>query len=84
MATDDDITGPMNIGNPKEFTILELAQSVIELTNSKSTIEFLPLPEDDPTQRQPDISLTKKNTQWAPKIELREGLISTINYFKQL
>ena len=84
MATDDDITGPMNIGNPKEFTILELAQSVIELTNSKSTIEFLPLPEDDPTQRQPDISLTKKNTQWMPKIELREGLISTINYFKQL
>jgi len=60
MATDDDITGPMNIGNPKEFTILELAQSIIELTNSKSTIEFLPLPEDDPTQRQPDISLTKK------------------------
>lgn len=84
MATDDDITGPMNIGNPKEFTILELAQSVVELTNSKSTIEFLPLPEDDPTQRQPDISLTKKNTQWMPKIELREGLISTINYFKQL
>ena len=84
MATDDDITGPMNIGNPKEFTILELAQSIIELTNSKSTIEFLPLPEDDPTQRQPDISLTKKNTQWVPKIELREGLISTINYFKQL
>ena len=74
----------MNIGNPKEFTILELAQSVVELTNSKSTIEFLPLPEDDPTQRQPDISLTKKNTQWMPKIELREGLISTINYFKQL
>jgi len=74
----------MNIGNPKEFTILELAQSVIDLTNSKSTIEFLPLPEDDPTQRQPDISLTKKNTQWMPKIELREGLISTINYFKQL
>ena len=84
MATDDDIIGPMNIGNPKEFTILELAQSVVELTNSKSTIEFLPLPEDDPTQRQPDISLTKKNTQWMPKIELREGLISTINYFKQL
>jgi len=84
MATNDDITGPMNIGNPKEFTILELAQSVIDLTNSKSTIEFLPLPEDDPTQRQPDISLTKKNTQWMPKIELREGLISTINYFKQL
>lgn len=84
MATDDDVTGPMNIGNPKEFTILELAQSVIDLTSSKSTIEFLPLPEDDPTQRQPDISLTKKNTQWMPKIELREGLISTINYFKQL
>lgn len=84
MATDDDITGPMNIGNPKEFTILELAQSVIELTNSKSTIDFLPLPEDDPTQRQPDISLTTKNTQWVPKTELKEGLISTINYFKQL
>ena len=84
MATSDDITGPMNIGNPTEFTILELAQSVIDLTDSKSVIEYLPIPEDDPRKRQPNISLVQKNTQWVPKIELRSGLIRTINYFKQL
>ncbi len=85
MATGDDIIGPVNIGNPKEFTIRELAEKVIELTGSRSKLIFMPLPEDDPTQRQPDISLAKKTLSgWEPKINLEEGLIRTIAYFKQL
>ncbi len=84
MNTADDIIGPVNIGNPGEFTILELAQKVISLTKSKSKIVFKPLPEDDPTQRQPDISNAKKIlNQWEPKIPLEEGLIYTIDYFKK-
>ena len=83
MNTDDSITGPVNIGNPTEFTILELAEKVINLTESKSKIIHLPLPEDDPTQRKPDIALAKKLlNNWEPKVALNEGLIKTVNYFK--
>jgi UDP-glucuronate decarboxylase len=85
MATGDDFTGPVNIGNPGEFTMLELAQNIIELTNSKSKISYLPLPADDPTQRQPDISLAREKLGgWEPKVPLREGLIKTIEYFDTL
>ncbi|MDO9614750.1 MAG: SDR family oxidoreductase, partial [Bacteroidota bacterium] len=85
MATGDEFTGPVNIGNPGEFTMLELAQNIIELTGSKSKIIYLPLPADDPTQRQPDISLAKEKLGgWEPKVELREGLVKTIEYFDQL
>jgi len=74
--------GPVNVGNPGEFTILQLAEKVIEMTNSKSKIVFLPLPSDDPTQRQPNISLAKKELNWEPKIKLEQGLVKTIEYFK--
>ena len=84
MASPDQFTGPVNIGNPNEFTILELAEKVIALTGSKSTIINKPLPPDDPMMRQPDISLAKKELKWAPKIELEEGLIKTIDYFKEV
>jgi UDP-glucuronate decarboxylase len=85
MDTDDSFTGPVNIGNPGEFTMLELAQNIIELTNTKSKIVYLPLPADDPTQRQPDISLAREKLNgWEPKIPLREGLTKTIEYFDKL
>jgi UDP-glucuronate decarboxylase len=82
MATGDDFTGPINIGNPGEFTIRELAEIVIRLTSSKSKIVFMPLPSDDPMQRQPDISLARKILDWEPKVQLEEGLVKTIEYFK--
>jgi len=82
MKTGKEFIGPVNIGNPHEFTILELAQQVIELTNSKSKIIYQPLPSDDPLQRKPDITLAKKELGWEPKVQLREGLIKTIDYFK--
>lgn len=82
MDSNDDFIGPVNIGNPKEFTMLELAQNVLELAESKSKIIFLPLPQDDPKQRQPDISLAKQKLNWTPKVELREGLSKTIEYFR--
>jgi len=83
MNTGDNFTGPVNIGNPDEFTMLELANEVIRLTGAKSKITFLPLPADDPTQRQPDITLAKKElNNWQPNINLSEGLIKTIEYFK--
>jgi UDP-glucuronate decarboxylase len=78
-----DFSGPVNTGNPSEFTILELAEKIIHITGSKSIINFEPLPQDDPTQRKPDISLAKKRLNWEPKIELEEGLIKTIEYFKK-
>ncbi len=84
MNTADDFTGPVNTGNPGEFTILELAEKVIELTHSNSTIEHKELPSDDPTQRKPDISLAKEVMDWKPKIELDEGLKKTIPYFQSL
>ncbi len=80
--TDKTFTGPVNIGNPNEFTMLELAEAVIRLTNSKSKISFKPLPHDDPKQRCPDITLAKKALNWEPKIQLEEGLMKTIEYFK--
>ena len=84
MATPDSFIGPVNIGNPNEFTILELAQTVIKLTNSNSKLIFKPLPNDDPQQRRPDITLAKEKLDWSPKIELEEGLEKTINYFDNL
>ncbi|MCE3234131.1 MAG: NAD-dependent dehydratase [Vampirovibrio sp.] len=79
--TPDNYAGPVNLGNPGEFTIMELAQKVIELTGSRSKIERLPLPPDDPTQRRPDISLAKEKLNWEPTVMLNEGLIKTIAYF---
>ena len=81
MASPESFTGPVNIGNPNEFTILQLAEQVIALTNSKSKIVRMPLPSDDPTQRQPNIELAKKMLDWEPKIQLKEGLVKTIDYF---
>jgi len=81
MDSPDDFTGPVNTGNPIEFTILELAEKVIKMTNSKSVIERKPLPQDDPTQRQPDITLAKEKLGWEPRITLEEGLEKTIAYF---
>ncbi|MDY0084622.1 MAG: SDR family oxidoreductase [Bacteroidales bacterium] len=84
MATPDDFTGPVNIGNPGEFTMLELAQLIIQKTNSKSKIVHFPLPADDPMQRRPDISLAKKVLDWEPKVPLNEGLDKTIAFFKTI
>ncbi|MCX6808608.1 MAG: SDR family oxidoreductase [Candidatus Berkelbacteria bacterium] len=79
-----DFEGPVNIGNPNEFTMLELAEGVIKLTDSKSKIVHKPLPADDPTQRQPDISLAKENLAWEPKVQLEEGLKKTIEWLRKL
>jgi UDP-glucuronate decarboxylase len=84
MKTSDNIIGPINLGNPDEFTILELAEKVIELTDSKSEIIFKPLPADDPRQRQPDITLAREVLGWEPKVPLEEGLKKTISYFQGL
>lgn len=84
MASGNDFTGPVNIGNPNEFTMLELAEKVIKLTGCKSKIVFETLPADDPMQRQPNISLAKEKLNWEPKIELEEGLTKTIEYFKTI
>lgn len=84
MASDDSFTGPVNIGNPKEFTMLELAQEIISLTGSQSKVSFQPLPQDDPLQRQPIIDLAYQKLGWSPHIELREGLGHTIEYFKKV
>jgi UDP-glucuronate decarboxylase len=84
MNAPDAFTGPVNLGNPFEFSMLELAEAVIRLTGSRSEIVFRPLPQDDPLQRRPDISLAKKRLQWEPTIELDEGLEKTIEYFKEI
>lgn len=84
MNSGNGFTGPVNLGNPSEFTILELAEKVLELTGSKSEIEFRPLPQDDPRQRQPDITLAGKELDWRPQIQLVEGLRRTIPYFESL
>ena len=81
MESEKGLTGPVNIGNPVEFTIRELAEAVIELTGSKSEIDFRPLPQDDPRQRQPDIALAKDRLGWEPAVALRDGLEKTIDYF---
>jgi len=84
MDTEIEITGPINLGNPNEFTILELAEKVITLTNSSSKIQHLPLPSDDPKQRQPDISQAKEKLKWEPTIKLGAGLKHTIRHFKEV
>ncbi len=84
MASSDDFTGPVNTGNPGEFTIKELAEKVIDLTGSSSTLVYEPLPSDDPIQRKPDISLAKEKLGWDPGIQLTEGLQKTIPYFENL
>ena len=84
MATDDEFVGPVNIGNPGEFTILELAEKVIEFIGSKSRIVNKPLPMDDPTRRRPDITLAREKLGWEPKVELDEGLRRTVDYFDKL
>jgi UDP-glucuronate decarboxylase len=83
LMNQDQVVGPMNIGNPGEFTILELAQKVIELTGSKSQIVYRPMPEDDPKQRKPDITQARKVLGWEPKVQLEAGLKKTIEYFTQ-
>ena len=84
MNSPEELTGPVNLGNPNEFTIRELAETVIDLTGSSSSLIFKPLPEDDPKQRQPDISLAKSQLGWQPSVELKEGLVKTISYFDEL
>jgi UDP-glucuronate decarboxylase len=84
MNSREDFTGPVNIGNPGEFTILQLAETVIEMTGSKSKIVFKPLPQDDPLQRKPIIDLAKKELDWKPTIPLEEGLKKTIHYFRDM
>jgi UDP-glucuronate decarboxylase len=84
MDTDNDFMGPVNLGNPGEFTIRELAEKTLEMVGSKSKIINEPLPQDDPKQRQPDISLAKEKLGWEPVIKLEEGLSKTIEYFKSV
>jgi UDP-glucuronate decarboxylase len=84
MASGDDVTGPINVGNPGEFTMLELAQNIIDITGSKSKIERRPLPQDDPKQRRPNIEKAQQILGWSPKVQLKEGLTRTIEYFDQL
>jgi UDP-glucuronate decarboxylase len=83
MNNPNGLTGPVNLGNPNEFTILELAERVIRLTGSRSKIVFKPLPADDPAQRQPDIRLAQQKLGWQPSIQLEDGLKMTIDYFKK-
>ncbi len=84
MDTGDDFTGPVNLGNPNEFSILQVAEKTIEMTGSKSKVIFEPLPQDDPRQRQPDINLAKEQLGWQPQIELEQGLTKTIKYFEEI
>jgi UDP-glucuronate decarboxylase len=84
MGTSDDFTGPVNVGNPKEFSIRELAERVVALTGSRSKLVFKPLPSDDPMQRQPDITVARRVLDWQPKVELEEGLRKTVAYFQTL
>lgn len=83
MNTDADFTGPVNLGNPNEFAILELAENILRLTNSKSKLSFKPLPQDDPRQRQPNIALAMEKFGWEPKVQLEDGLKETIGYFRK-
>jgi UDP-glucuronate decarboxylase len=82
MNSREGFTGPVNLGNPGEFTMLELAQLIIDMTGSKSKIIYMPLPQDDPTQRKPVIDLAKKELDWTPTIKLEDGLVKTIEYFR--
>jgi UDP-glucuronate decarboxylase len=84
MATDASVTGPVNLGNPKEFTIRELADVIRDVVGSRAPIIQLPLPTDDPRQRQPDISLARKTLNWEPRVQLRQGIEATVAYFDKL
>ncbi|MBW2298550.1 MAG: SDR family oxidoreductase [Deltaproteobacteria bacterium] len=84
MDTEDAVTGPINLGNPREFTIKQLAETILELTGSSSRLVYKPLPEDDPQQRRPDISLAKKILAWEPSVQLKDGLRKTIQYFADM
>jgi len=84
METPPDFAGPVNLGNPEEFTIRSLAETVIRMTGSRSRITSRPLPQDDPTQRRPDITLAKEKLGWEPKVRLEEGLAKTIAYFRTI
>ena len=84
MGSKDSIKGPINLGNPNEFTIRQLAEMVIELTKSKSKLVFQELPSDDPRQRKPEISKAKSLLDWSPKVEIEQGLKDTIEYFKKI
>jgi UDP-glucuronate decarboxylase len=84
MSTSDDFTGPVNLGNPSEISILELAKKVLKITDSKSRIVFKTLPQDDPVRRCPDITLARKKLEWQPKVSLEEGLEKTVEYFKKV
>ena len=84
MMDTENFTGPVNLGNPEEFTIKELAENIIDLTESRSPIEYRPLPENDPTRRKPDITLARERLGWAPTVQLREGLKATVEYFDRL
>ena len=84
MMEAEDFIGPVNLGNPSEFTMLELAEKVIKLSGSKSPLDFKPLPPDDPTQRQPNISLAKEKLGWSPTVELEQGLAPTLEYFRSI
>jgi UDP-glucuronate decarboxylase len=84
METPDEVTGPVNLGNPVEFTVRQLAEMVVDLIGSRSSVVYRPLPEDDPRQRRPDIGLAQKLLHWEPRVQLREGLLKTIDYFQQL
>ena len=84
MHTPDNVTGPVNLGNPGEFTVRELAETIIRITGSKSNIVYRPLPQDDPVRRKPDVSLARGLLDWTPEIALEEGLRRTIDYFRNL
>ena len=84
MDTPDEVTGPINLGNPGEFTIRQLAELILEMTGSTSKIVRHPLPEDDPMQRKPDITLARERLGWTPTVDLRDGLVRTIGYFENL
>ena len=84
MDSESGFTGPVNLGNPREFTMLELPESVLKIVGSKSKLVFEPLPVDDPKQRQPDISIANDKLDWQPTVELQEGLTMTVEYFDEL
>jgi UDP-glucuronate decarboxylase len=84
MGTSEEVTGPINLGNPNEFTMLQLAELILELTDSSSRIVYKPLPADDPKQRQPNIEKAQQLLSWQPAVQLREGLVQTIKYFDDL
>jgi UDP-glucuronate decarboxylase len=84
MSGPDDFVGPVNLGNPEEYSILELAENIIQLTGSESQLEFFPSPMDDPKRRQPDITLAQEKLGWQPKVALKKGLEKTVEYFREL